>query len=68
MGIEETSYSGIVGKQVDVIESVTSESGLVEFSGCHWSARLDRDSTQELIGKGSLATIKTVKGNVLYIS
>lgn len=65
---DDSSGTEFVGKTVVVLEYVTSESGVVRFSGSYWQARLSNGLESNTIPVGESAIIQSTEGNTLYVT
>lgn len=65
--VEQTNINSVVGMTGSVVEPVTAEKiGRVSLDGKLWTARLEEGSPG--LEKGSLATVKDVRGVTLIVS
>lgn len=67
------TYSNMVGKEAEVLEPVSWQSGTVRWSGTLMQARLPRDeaissASAPALAAGTRVTIVEVRGNILVVT
>lgn len=57
-----TNVESLVGEQAKVLEDVTIDGGLVKIGGENWTARLDRETSEEPISVGTEVKVVRIDG------
>ena len=63
----EDSFERVQGKLALVVEDVTSECGIVRYSGVNWKAKISDEESIETFKSGEEVSIKENNGNLLII-